>query len=103
MYKRQNWGNAIGDPSTSTGHAMFSKSPHSSWKTDDVDAKIGPLWGEADEKKRIAGYKVADKYIAEEGYVIPLLQYVQPIVFKSELQVTPNISGAMQPTLVKKA
>jgi peptide/nickel transport system substrate-binding protein len=98
-----NWGNAIGDPSTSTGHAMFSKSPHSSWKTPDVDAKIGPLWGEADEAKRIAGYKAADKYIAEEGYVIPLLQYVQPIVFKSELQVTPNISGAMQPTLVKRA
>ncbi len=98
-----NWGNAIGDPSTSTGHAMFSKSPHSSWKTPDVDAKIGPLWGEAGEAKRIAGYKAADKYIAEEAYVIPLLQYVQPIVFKSELQVTPNISGAMQPTLVKRA
>jgi peptide/nickel transport system substrate-binding protein len=98
-----NWGNAIGDPSTSTGHAMFSKSPHSSWKTPDVDTKLGPLWGEADEAKRIAGYKAADKYIAEEGYVIPLLQYVQPIVFKSELQVTPNVSGAMQPTLVKRA
>jgi len=33
-----NWGNAIGDPSTSTGHAMFGPSPHSSWKSDDLDA-----------------------------------------------------------------
>ncbi len=97
-----NWGNAIGDPSTSTGHAMFGPSPHSSWKTADLDAKIGPLWGEKDEAKRIAGYKAVDRYIAENGYVIPLLQYVQPIVFKDDLKVTPNISGAMQPTLVSK-
>jgi dipeptide transport system substrate-binding protein len=97
-----NWGNAIGDPTTSTGFAMFSKSPHSSWKSDDLDAKIGPLWGEKDEAKRIAGWKAADKYIAEQGYVIPLLQYVQPIVYKADLKVTPNVSGAMQPTLVSK-
>jgi peptide/nickel transport system substrate-binding protein len=97
-----NWGNAIGDPTTSTGFAMFSKSPHSSWKSDDLDAKIGPLWGEKDEKKRIAGWKAVSKYIAEEGYVIPLLQYVQPLVYKADLKVTPNVSGAMQPTLVSK-
>ncbi len=95
-----NWGNAIADPSTSTGHAMFGPSPHSSWKTADLDAKIGPLWGEKDEAKRIAGYKAVDRYIAENGYVIPLLQYVQPIVYKADLKVTPNVSGAMQPTLV---
>ncbi|MDQ0393390.1 ABC transporter substrate-binding protein [Labrys monachus] len=98
-----NWGDAIGDPTTSTGFAMFSKSPHSAWKSDDVDAKIGPLWGEKDEAKRIAGWKAADKYIAEEGYVIPLLQYVQPIVFKAALKVTPNVSSALQPTLIAKS
>src|SRR5262245_31257612 len=97
-----NWGNAIGDPSTSTGHAMFGPSPHSSWKSEDLDKMIGPLWGEKDEAKRIAGYKAVDRYIAENGYVIPLPQYVQPIVFKDDLKVTPNISGAMQPTLVSK-
>jgi peptide/nickel transport system substrate-binding protein len=98
-----NWGNAIGDPTTSTGFAMFGPSPHSSWKTADVDALIGPLWAEKDEAKRIAGWKAVSKYIAEEGDVIPLLQYVQPIVYKSELKVVPNVSGAMQPTLVSKA
>ena len=36
---------------------------------------IGPLWGEKDEAKRIAGWKAVDKYIAEKGYVIPLVQY----------------------------
>jgi peptide/nickel transport system substrate-binding protein len=98
-----NWGNAIGDPTTSTGFAMFGPSPHSAWKSDDLDAKIGPLWGEKDEKKRIAGWKEVNRYIAEQGYVIPLLQYVQPIIFKSELKVTPNMSGALQPTLTARA
>ena len=41
-----NWGNSIGDPSTSTGHAMFGPSPHSTWDTEDLDAMIGPLWVE---------------------------------------------------------
>ena len=98
-----NWGNAIGDPSTSTGHAMFSKSPHSAWHSDDLDAKIGPLWGEADEKKRIQGWKDVDRYIAEQGYILPLLQYAQPILYKSSLKVTPNVSGALQPTLAAKS
>jgi peptide/nickel transport system substrate-binding protein len=99
-----NWGNAIGDPTTSTGFAMFSKSPHSGWHSDDLDAKIGPLWGEKDETKRIQGWKDVDRYIAENAYVLPLLQYAQPILYKSDLKVTPNVSGALQPaTLVSKA
>jgi peptide/nickel transport system substrate-binding protein len=98
-----NWGNAIGDPTTSTGFAMWSKSPHSAWHSDDLDAKIGPLWGEKDEKKRIQGWKDVDRYIAEQGYILPLLQYAQPILYKSDLKVTPNVSGALQPTLVAKA
>ncbi len=98
-----NWGNAIGDPTTSTGFAMYSKSPHSGWKTDDVDNLINPLWGEKDEAKRIAGWKAVDKYIAEEGYVIPLLQYAQPILYKSSVKVTPNVSGALQAAQVAKA
>jgi peptide/nickel transport system substrate-binding protein len=98
-----NWGNAIGDPTTSTGFAMFGPSPHSVWNTDDLDNRIAPLWAEKDEAKRIAGWKAVSKYIAEEGYAIPLLQYAQPIVYRSSLKVTPNVSGALQPTLITKA
>jgi peptide/nickel transport system substrate-binding protein len=98
-----NWGNAIGDPATSTGHAMLSMSPNSAWRDPALDAKIGPLMVEKDEAKRIAGWTEGARYIAEEGLVIPLLQYVQPIVFKDTLAVTPNISGALQPTLISKA
>jgi peptide/nickel transport system substrate-binding protein len=82
---------------------MYSKSPHSGWKSQDVDDLINPLWAEKDEAKRIAGWKKVDEYVHEKGYVIPLVQYFQPIVFKSSLKVTPNGTGALQPTLVSKA
>ncbi|MCY1490170.1 Periplasmic dipeptide transport protein [compost metagenome] len=98
-----NWGNAIGDPTTSTGFAMFGPSPHSVWNTDDLDQMIMPLWGEKDEKKRIDGWKAVSKYIAEQGYVIPLLQYAQPIIYKEKLKIVPNVSGALQPAAVLKA
>ena len=98
-----NWGDAIGDASASTGFAMFGPTPHSVWDTEDLDAMIAPLWTEKDEAARIAGWKAVDKYIAEEGYVIPLLQYVQPILFKTSLSVTPNTSGALQPSLITRA
>ena len=97
-----NWGNSIGDPSTSTGFAMFGPSPHSVWDGQDLIEMIGPLWGEADEEKRIAGYRAVDRHIAENGYVIPLLQYVQPIVVRDGIQVTPHVSGALLPQLMSK-
>ncbi len=98
-----NWGNSIGDPTTSTGFAMFSHSPHSAWHADDVDGMIGPLWGEADEAKRIAGWKAVDKYINENNYVLPLLQYVQPVIYKSNLKVVPSVSGALLPARFTRA
>ena len=39
-----NWGNSIGDPSTSTFFAMFGPSPHSVWDTDDLDEKCCRCW-----------------------------------------------------------
>ncbi|UFZ01678.1 ABC transporter substrate-binding protein [Bradyrhizobium ontarionense] len=95
-----NWGNAIGDPTTSTGFAMFGPSPHSAWKGKDLIERIGPLWGEKDEAKRIAGWKAVDKYIAEEGEVIPLLQYVQAIIHKKGLKVVAQANGMILPQLV---
>jgi peptide/nickel transport system substrate-binding protein len=95
-----NWGNSIGDPSTSTGFAMFGPSPHSAWKGEDVDKLIGPLWGEKSENKRIAGYKAADRYIAEQGYVLPLLQYKQPVVYRRGLKFTPHTAGFILPQAI---
>ena len=43
-----------------------------------------------------------DADIAAEGLVLPLLQYVQPVLFKSPLAVAPNMSGALQPATITK-
>ncbi len=98
-----NWGNSVGDPTTSTGFAMFGPSPHSVWDGADLIEKIGPLWGEADEEKRIAGWKAVDAYIAENALVMPLFQYVQPILHVAGVKVTPHASGALLPHLMTRA
>jgi len=98
-----NWGNSVGDPTTSTGFAMFGPSPHSVWDGQDLIDMIGPLWGEADEDKRIAGWKDVDRYIADNALVIPLLQYVQPILHIEGVKVTPHASGSLLPHLMTRA
>ncbi|MEW5423405.1 ABC transporter substrate-binding protein [Amorphus sp. 3PC139-8] len=92
-----NWGNAIGDPGTSTGFAMFGPSPHSVWDGQEVFDAIAPLWAEKDEEKRIAGWKKVDKLIADKGAVIPLLQFVQPIVHTDKVAVVPQANGMLLP------
>ena len=98
-----NWGNAIGDPNDSTGFAMFGPSPHSAWKSKELDAMIGPLWGEKDEAKRIAGWKAVDRRIADEALVLPLYQQVQPVIFKRTLAFTPHVAGFVLPQAVGRA
>ena len=98
-----NWGNSVGDPTTSTGFAMFGPSPHSVWDGEDTFNAILPLWGEADEAKRIAGWKEVDRRIAENAEVIPLLQYVQPILHDARVKVTPHRSGALLPHPMTRA
>jgi peptide/nickel transport system substrate-binding protein len=92
-----NWGNSIGDPNTSIGHAMFGPSPHSVWDTEDLDGMIGPLWAEKDEAARIAGWKKVSRYIADNAYVLPLYQQVQPVIHKSELNFTPYVANFILP------
>lgn len=97
-----NWGNSVGDPTTSTGFAMFGPSPHSVWDGQDTFDAILPLWGERDEAKRIAGWQEVDRRIAAEAEVIPLLQYVQPILHVAGVNVTPHRSGALLPHLMTR-
>lgn len=97
-----NWGNSVGDPATSTGFTMFGPSPHSVWDGQEMIDMIGPLWGETDEEKRIEGFKAVDRKVAEEALVIPLIQYVQPIIYAEALEVEPHASGALLPANVTR-
>ena len=98
-----NWGNSVGDPTTSIGFAMFGPSPHSVWDGKETFDAILPLWGEKDEAKRIAGWKNVSRRVAENAEVIPLLQFVQPILSVSGVKVTPHRSGALLPALMKRS
>jgi len=98
-----NWGNSVGDPTTSTGFAMYGPSPHSVWDGQDLIDMINPLWGEPDEAKRIEGWKGVSRYIADNALVLPLLQYVQPILHAPGVKVTPHASGALLPHLMTRA
>lgn len=98
-----NWGNSTADPESSLGTAMVTNSPHSSWKSADLDAKIKPLFEEHDEAKRIAGYKAANAYIAENAYVIPLFQFYQPVIHKRELKFNPHLAGHLLPAKMGRA
>jgi len=98
-----NWGNSVGDPTTSTGFAMFGPSPHAVWDSPDLIERIIPLWGEADEDARIQGWKDVSRYIAENAYVLPLLQYVQPVIHASGVRVVQHASGALLPHLMTRA
>ncbi len=92
------WGNSMGDPETSISSAIRSVSPHSSWKSPDVDQIADPLFGERDEQARIAGYQRLNKYVAENAYLFPLFQLYQPVVYKSELNFKPHLAGYVMPT-----
>jgi dipeptide transport system substrate-binding protein len=96
------WGNSIRDPRASTGGTMYGPSPNSAWKTPDLDAMIGPLYVERDEAKRLAGFKAVSRYIAEQGYVIPLFQYVQPIIYRKGLKVVPHQASYVLPQAIGK-
>jgi hypothetical protein len=75
-----NWGNSVGDPATSTGFAMFGPSPHSVWDGEDMIEMIGRSGASRTRPSASPGFKEVDRKIAEDGLVIPLFQYVQPIV-----------------------
>ena len=76
--------------------------PDTSMEQAVIDA-INPLWGEPDEAKRIAGWKAVSKLIADNAYVLPLLQYAQPIVHSKSVNVVPHKSGALLPHLMMPA
>lgn len=92
-----NWGNSTADPESSLGSALFTNSPHSSWKSADLDEMLKPLFVEKDTVKRFEGYKKLNRYVAENAYVLPLFQFYQPVVHKAELGFKPHVAGYLLP------
>ncbi len=96
-----NWSNSTGDPFMSTGLAMLSNSPDSAFKSAELDRLIVPLLKESDERKRIRGYQKIDRYIADEGMIIPLLQFFQTVAHTQDLHFTPHSGGEVLPQEIR--
>jgi len=91
------WGTASGDPGTYSGYMLDPKIPFSIWKSDDIPARLYPLLAETDAAKRIAGFKMFDKWQVEQGYSIPLFGMSATLAMRSSLKFTPYRSGLLLP------
>ena len=80
---------------------MLSNSPDSAFKSAELDRLIVPLLKESDERKRIRGYQKIDRYIADEGMIIPLLQFFQTVAHTQDLHFTPHSGGEVLPQEIR--
>ena len=56
---------------------------------------------ETNDAKRIAGYSDFNKLAVEKGWVISLLQPVQTLAYKSNLDFTPYLTGWLAVNTIK--
>ena len=98
MYR---WGNMTGDPELYIGYLLNPKFPFSAWKSDDISARLDPLFVESDPEKRFAGYREFAKYAVDNGYSIPLLQGVTATVYQRNVGFVPYANGWIRPSEFK--
>ncbi len=80
------WDNATGDPEIFSGYLLNPKMPFSSWKDEELGNEVLRLFAEPDYAKRIAGYQALNQHATEIGGTMPLLQSVQTVVRKKNLE-----------------
>jgi peptide/nickel transport system substrate-binding protein len=91
------WGNTAGDPEMYGGYLLDPKSIFSAWKSDDMAERIHKLLVETDPEKRYAGYREANVYAVQKGYVIPLFQSVKTVAYSKSLGFTKYGNGWILP------
>ncbi len=96
------WGNDTGDPEIYTGYILNPKLPFSTWKSDDVGERVGKLFNETDEKKRLEGYRDLNKFVVEQGYAMPLLQGVSTVAYHNDVAYKPFANGWIYPPALAK-
>ncbi|MDF2808988.1 MAG: Extracellular solute-binding protein family 5 [Microvirga sp.] len=77
--------NATGDPEIFAGYLLNPKMPFGTWKGMEIGEKVIALFSEPVYEKRIAGYRALNREAVEAGATIPLLQSVQTLVRKKNL------------------
>lgn len=92
-----NWANSTGDPENYTGRIFDPRLRFSAWKDDSLIPKIDALFTEVDETKRIDMYKKFSIEASKQSWVIPLLQAVTTIVYRSNVEVKIFDNGYILP------
>lgn len=87
------WDNATGDPEIFSGYLLNPNMPFSAFKKPELGGKIEKLFTETNYDKRIQGYKDFEVFAVESGATIPLLQTVQTLVRKKDLDYTKYANG----------
>ncbi|WP_429497129.1 ABC transporter substrate-binding protein [Robbsia andropogonis] len=96
------WANATGDPENYTGRLLDPRLRFSAWKDPALGPRIDALMTETDEAKRMQGYRDLNKQSSEETWVVPLLQAVTTIAYRSNVEVTVFDSGYILPVEYKR-
>jgi peptide/nickel transport system substrate-binding protein len=98
-----NWGNSVGRPHDLDGlRHVRPLAPLGLGRAGPRRHDRPPL-GRGGRGQAHRGLEGVDRHIAENALVIPLLQYVQPILHAPGVEVTPHASGALLPHLMKHA
>jgi peptide/nickel transport system substrate-binding protein len=96
------WANSTGDPENYTGRILDPRLRFSAWKDDALAPRVEALMTEVDEAKRLAGYQALGQEASEKSWVIPLLQAVSTIAYRSDVRVTTFDSGYILPVEYKR-
>lgn len=89
--------NATGDPEIYTGYLLNPKLPFSPWKDMTLGQKVIDAFNIPDDKTRIATWRAINKEAADMGASMPLLQSVQTLVRKKNLNVATYGNGWVLP------
>lgn len=97
------WENGTGDPEVFAGTMFDEDLPFSTYRTKEITAMVKPLLKEPNYEKRIKGYEQLNKYLVNEGAIIPLLQATQTIGYKKNIKLTPWANGLIRPNAITSA
>ena len=91
------WNSSTGEPELFTGLVLDPKKRNAIWKSNDIPARLEPLFLEPDFDKRMAGYRAFERWSVEQGYAFPLLLNTATIVHSSKIGYVPYRNGWLLP------
>ncbi len=90
------WYTKTGSP-VAYGYVLDPRTIFSVWKSPDVAARFAVLEQQTDYENLTRGYSELEKWAVGEGYTLPLLQGIMPVVHGKTLKYAPFANGSNRP------